>query len=145
MVIDTSALVAILTNEPERRTFIEAIEAAESRRISAATFVEISLVIEARYGAEGLRDLDLFLNRAAVELVAFDDEQAHVARRAFSRFGKGRHRAGLNLGDCFSYALAKSIGEPLLCKRDDFVHTDITVWPGAPAPDQESGTETGDA
>jgi ribonuclease VapC len=116
MVIDTSALVAILLNEPERRAFNQAIEAAEARRMSTATFVETSIVIESRFGAEGIRDLDLFVERAGIDLVAVDAEQAQVARRAFSRFGKGRHPAGLNYGDCFSYALATVFGEPLLYK-----------------------------
>ena len=125
MVLDTSALVAILHNEPERPMFIEALEATDSRRLSAATLVEISIVIEVRRGAEGLRDLDLFLTTAGIDLVAVDSDQAHMARRAFSRFGKGRHRAGLNYGDCFSYALAMVVGEPLLFKGDDFGHTDV--------------------
>lgn len=125
MVIDTSALVAILRNEPERPMFIEAIEATDSRRMSAATFVEISVVVESRHGAEGLRDLDLFLTTAGIDLVSVDSEQAHMARRAFTRFGKGRHRAELNYGDCFSYALAIVVGEPLLFKGDDFGHTDV--------------------
>jgi ribonuclease VapC len=128
MVIDTSALVAILRDEPERALFIDAVEAADSRRLSAATCVEVSIVIEATRGAEGLRDLDLFLETAGVELTVVDGEQARIARRAFSRFGKGRHRAGLNFGDCFSYALATTVGEPLLCKGDDFVHTDVPIW-----------------
>lgn len=128
MVIDTSALLAILLNEPERRTFNEAIEAAESRVMSTATFVEASMIIESRFGAEGLRDLDLFIERAGIELAAVDSEQAHVARRAFSRFGKGRHRAGLNYGDCFAYALATVLGEPLLYKGEDFPHTDVTSF-----------------
>lgn len=125
MVVDTSALLAILLNEPERRAFNEAIEAAESRVMSAATFVETSIVIESRYGAEGVRDLDLFIAKAEIQLVAADLEQAHAARRAFSQFGKKRHPAGLNYGDCFSYALAKALGEPLLYKGDDFSKTDI--------------------
>ena len=83
------------------------------------------MVIEGKRGAEGLRDLDLFLNAAGIDLVAVDSEQAHVARRAFSLFGEGRHRAGLNYGDCFSYALAMVVGEPLLFKGDDFGHTDV--------------------
>lgn len=128
MVIDTSALLAILLDEPERRAFNEAIDAAESRVMSAATFVEVSIVIESRYGAEGLRDLDLFIERAGIELAAVDAEQAHAARRAFSRFGKGRHRAGLNYGDCFPYALATVLGEPLLYKGDDFPHTDVAPF-----------------
>jgi ribonuclease VapC len=125
MVIDTSALVAILQREPERRRFIEAIEAADSRRMSVVTFVEISTVIEARYGAEGLRDLDHFISRAGIELLAVDVEQGRIARSASSQFGKGRHRAGLNYGDCFAYALASMVDEPLLFKGEDFVHTDV--------------------
>lgn len=127
MVIDTSAIVAILTGEPERASFIESVEAADSRLLSAATLVETSIVIENRYGAEGVRDLDLFLTTAGVDVVPVDGDQALVARRAFSRFGKGRHRAGLNFGDCFSYALATTRAEPLLFKGQDFVHTDISV------------------
>jgi len=125
MVIDTSALVAILGDEPERRAFNEAIEAADSRLMSAASFVEASIVIEARYGAAGLRDLDLFVDRSAISMVAFDAAQAHIARHAFSRFGKGRHPAALNFGDCFAYALARVLGESLLFKGKDFSQTDV--------------------
>lgn len=125
MVIDTSALLAILQDEPERRAFNEAIEAAESCAISTATFVETSIVIESRYGADGVRDLDLLISKASIALVAVDAEQAELARTAFRRFGKGRHAAGLNYGDCFSYALAKSLGEPLLYKGGDFSLTDV--------------------
>lgn len=133
MVIDTSALLAILQDEPERRTFNEAIEAADSRAMSVATLVEVSIVIESRYGAEGLRELDLFVNRAGIELVGVDVEQSQVARGAFSRFGKGRHPAGLNFGDCFAYALARVLGEPLLYKGDDFSQTDVAAFvPPAP-------------
>jgi ribonuclease VapC len=127
MVIDTSAVLAILQREPERRSFLEAIEAADSTRMSVASFVEISIVIESRYGAEGLRDLDRFISRAGIELIPVDSEQGQLARSAFSRFGKGRHRAGLNFGDCFSYAAALSLGEPLLCKGNDFTHTDVPI------------------
>lgn len=125
MVVDTSAVLAILQDEPERRRFNEAIEAADSRVMSAATFVEVSIVVEARFGAEGLHDLDLLLDRAGMELAPVDVEQARVARGAFSRFGKGRHPAALNYGDCFSYALTHVLGEPLLYKGDDFSKTDI--------------------
>ena len=128
MVIDSSALLAILNDEPERRAFNEAIESAESRAMSAATLVEVSIVIESRFGAEGLRDLDLFIERAGIEVQALDREQAYIARRAFSRFGKGRHAAGLNYGDCFSYALAVVRGEPLLYKGGDFGQTDVTSF-----------------
>ena len=127
MVIDTSALVAILRREAERRAFIEAIEAADARLMFIATFVEISIVIETRYGADGLRDLDHFIARAGIELVPVDAEHGKVACSAFSRFGKGRHRAGLNYGDCFSYALATSTGESLAFKGDDFMHTDVAL------------------
>lgn len=125
MVVDTSAFVAILTGEGERAAFIEAIEAAERRLVSAATFVETSIVLESRYGVEGVRDFDLFLKAAHAELVPLDSDQADAARRAYSRFGKGRHRAALNFGDCFAYALAATRGEPLLFKGDDFIHTDV--------------------
>jgi ribonuclease VapC len=128
MVIDTSALLAILQGEPERRSFVEGIESADLARMSVASFVEVSIVIEARYGAEGLRDLDRFISRANVELIPVDPEQGHLARSGFSRFGKGRHRAGLNYGDCFSYAAAIHLGEPLLCKGDDFIHTDVPIF-----------------
>jgi ribonuclease VapC len=138
MVIDTSALLAILLDEPERRLFNEAIEGAESRLLSAATFVEVSIVIEARFGAEGLRDLDVFIDRAGIKLISVDSEQAHAARRAFSQYGKGRHPAGLNYGDCFAYALATVLGEPLLFKREDFPRTDVTPFVaalGGPTPE----------
>jgi ribonuclease VapC len=125
MVIDASGLLAILLDEPERRAFNEAIEAADARAMSVATLVELSIVLESRSGAEGLRDLDLFVVRAGIELVPVDLEQAHEARRAFSRFGRGRHPAGLNYGDCFAYALARVRGEPLLFKGEDFSQTDV--------------------
>lgn len=126
MVIGTSALLAILQDEPERRAFNEAIEAAESRVVSVASFVEASIVLEARHGAEGVRGLDRFVERAAIEVSDVDLEQGKRARDAFSRFGKGRHRASLNFGDCFSCALARVRGEPLLYKGEDFDHTDVS-------------------
>ena len=127
MVIDTSALLAILQDEPERVPFSEAIEAAESRAIYAATFVEVSVVLDVRFGAEAVRELDLLIERAAIDIVPVDLEQARVARRAFALFGKGRRRAGLNFGDCFAYALASVLGEPLLFKGDDFGRTDVAA------------------
>jgi len=127
MILDTSALLAILQDETERRSFNAAIEAAGSRSMSTATFVETSIVIGARYGGDGLRDLDLFIAKAEIALVPFDTEQAHAARDAFLRFGKGRHPAGLNYGDCFAYALARTLGEPLLYKGDDFSKTDVAT------------------
>ena len=126
MVIDTSALLAILQNEPERSAYNRAIELADTRTLSTASFVELSMVIESRYGPEGTRDLDLFLSRANIELIPVSSDQAYVALQAFRQYGKGRHPAGLNFGDCFSYALAKSLGEPLLFKGNDFSQTDLT-------------------
>lgn len=135
MVVDTSALVAILQGEPERRAFNEAIAAADSVLVSVASFVEASIVIEARYGADGLLDLDRFLQQARIELTVVDLEQGRLARDAFRQFGKGRHPAGLNFGDCFAYALAAALGHPLLYKGDDFSKTDVVAalpLPGAP-------------
>jgi ribonuclease VapC len=131
MVIDPSAVLAILQNEPERRAFNEAIEAAESCSMSAASFVESSMIIESRYGADGVRDLDLFIAKAQIPLVPVDIEQAHLARQAFRQYGKGRHRAGLNFGDCFSYALARALAEPLLFKGDDFGQCDVERHPAS--------------
>jgi ribonuclease VapC len=129
MVIDTSAVLAILQDEPERRRFAESIEAADTTRMSAATWVESSIVVEARYGSDGLRHFDRLMERIAVEIVPVDLEQARTAREAFRRFGRGRHPAGLNLGDCFSYALARMLGEPLLFKGTDFSQTDLVKTP----------------
>jgi ribonuclease VapC len=131
MVVDTSALVAILQNEPERRKFNEAIEAAETRSMSTASFLETSMILESRFGADGVRDLDLFLGKAQISLVAVDEDHAHVAREGFRKYGKGRHPAGLNYGDCFSYALARSRDEPLLFKGNDFSQTDVECHPAS--------------
>ncbi len=125
MVLDTSALLAVLQDEAERRSFNEAIEAADSVALSVASFVETSIVIEARHGAEGLRALDRFIERSGIVVAGVDLEQGRAARDAFSRFGKGRHAAALNFGDCFSYALATVLGEPLLFKGEDFARTDV--------------------
>lgn len=125
MVIDTSALVAILTDEPEAEQFEAAVGADPVRLMSTASYLETAIVIEARFGEPGGRELDLWLHRAAVDLVSVDTDQADAARVAYRRYGKGRHRASLNYGDCFSYALAKVSGQPLLYKGDDFAHTDI--------------------
>jgi ribonuclease VapC len=131
MVIDTSAVLAILQDEPERRAFSEALEIAEVRSISAASFVESSMIIESRYGSDGVRDLDLLIAKALIVLEAVDVEQAHLARQAFRQYGKGRHPAGLNFGDCFSYALSRSRAEPLLFKGKDFAQTDIECHPAS--------------
>ncbi len=128
MVIDTSAVVAILFDEPERAALVDALASVESTLLSAATFLECSIVVESRLGAEGVRDLDEFLSAASIEIMPVDAEQARVAREAYRRFGKGRHRAALNYGDCFSYALAKVEGRPLLFKGKDFSATDLTPF-----------------
>ena len=127
MVLDTSALIAVLLNESEAVAFRLAIEADPVRLLSAATLVETAIVIEARVGEVGGRELDRLLQKAEVEVVAVDAEQAELARHAFRKFGKGRHAAGLNYGDCFSYALAESSGEPLLFKGGDFAKTDVAA------------------
>lgn len=125
MVIDTSALLAILQGEPAGAALVRAIDAAASRSMSSATFVECSSVVSSRFGAEGLRDLDHFVTKAEIQIVALDADQAYVARQAYRQYGKGQHAAGLNLGDCFAYALATVLGEPLLCVGDDFPRTDV--------------------
>lgn len=125
MVIDTSAIVAILFGEAEAETFAEAIENDATRLMSAASVLESSLVIESELGEEGSRELDLLLLRAGIEIVPFTEEQLRVARHAYRTFGKGRHTAGLNFGDCFSYALCRTTGEALLFKGEDFSKTDI--------------------
>ena len=124
MVVDTSALVAILSNEPERRTFNEKIAGAGSCFVSAGSYLETAIVIEARYSYEGVRDLTFYL-QTAVTVVPFDAQQAELALGAYAKYGKGKHRAGLNFGDCFAYALAKRRGEPLLFKGEDFSRTDL--------------------
>ncbi|MHB1501496.1 MAG: type II toxin-antitoxin system VapC family toxin [Candidatus Dormibacteria bacterium] len=125
MVLDTSALAAVLFDEPERAEFIRQIAAAPHRLISSATLLEASIVVESRRGEVAGRELDLFLHRAKVQTVAVDGEQAELARAAWRRYGKGRHPAGLNFGDLFAYALARARGEDLLFKGDDFTKTDV--------------------
>ena len=131
MVVDTSALVAILSDEAERREFIEIIAASTVRIISAATVLEAGIVMESRKGEHAGRELDLFLHRARFEVVPVDAEQVDIARAAFRRYGKGRHPAGLNFGDCFSYALARWRGDALLFKGEDFARTDAERATGA--------------
>lgn len=127
MVIDASAIVAIAFNETEAKSFRERIADDPIRLISAATLFEASMVIETRLGEAGGGDLDLWLHKADVEIVPVTAEHADQARRAWRRFGKGRHPAGLNFGDCFSYVLAALTQEPLLFKGEDFSKTDIRV------------------
>jgi len=126
VIIDSSALFAILAEEPEARAFARAITRARQPRVSAATLVEARVVVGARLGAEKRRRLDALLRELEVVVVPFDEEQATIASDAYRDYGKGSgHPAGLNLRDCYSYALASQTGEPLLYKGDDFVHTDL--------------------
>jgi len=125
MVIDTSALVAILLGEPDAERFARALGAAPVRLLSAVTRVELSCVIEGRKGETGRTDVELLLRDGGFEVVSVTPQQAEIAVDAFRRFGRGRHRARLNIGDCFSYALAVATDQVLLFKGDDFGHTDI--------------------
>jgi len=127
MVIDTSAVLAIFLGEPERKQFLDAILEAARRQISAATVLETGIVLESKHGESAGREFDLFVVRANLEVVAVDAEQIEIARSAWRSFGKGRHPAGLNFGDCFTYALARSSGEPVLAKGRDFALTDIEL------------------
>lgn len=127
MVLDTSAIVAILQAEPEAERLAAALEAASKRRISAATLVETGIVMQARYGDAGAREVDVFIEKLSVDVLAVTSAHAALARDAYRRFGKGQHRAALNYGDSFAYALAMALEEPLLFVGDDFSHTDVQV------------------
>ena len=130
VVVDTSAVVAILGNESAADDLIEALDAAEVRLMSAATLVELGIVMEARLGAAGALAVERFLRDGEVDVVAVDRYQADRAWDGWRRFGKGRHEAALNLGDCFTYALAADRDVPVLCTGNDFDKTDLAVWPG---------------
>lgn len=125
MVLDTSALLALLLDEQEADAFRIAVEEDPRRLVSAGTLIETAIVIEARKGVAGGRELDVLMQKADIEVVPVDAEQAAEARRAFRRFGRGRHAAGLNYGDTFAYALARVTDEPLLFTGDDFGRTDV--------------------
>ncbi|HSS83924.1 MAG TPA: type II toxin-antitoxin system VapC family toxin [Reyranella sp.] len=125
IVIDSSALVAILRDEPERRPFIDAIVDLGKPRLSAAAYVEASMVMELRLGDRGGREIDVLMEDVGIAIVPVDQAQAKIAREAFRRFGKGRHRASLNFGDCFVYALARTLDAPVLFKGNDFTLTDL--------------------
>jgi ribonuclease VapC len=125
MVVDSSALLAIMFNEPERSRFIEAIAGDLVRMVAAPTVLETAMVLAGRKGADPVFDIDETLEVLALRVVAFGSEEVREARRAHAAFGKGRHPARLNFGDCISYAVAKTTGEPLLYKGDDFSQTDI--------------------
>lgn len=125
MVIDTSAITAILFDEDEAERMEIAIEEDPVRLLSAASLLETSIVIETRYGEPGGRELDLLLHRAQIEIASVDAALTDVARGAYRKWGRRRSPAGLNFGDCFSYALSKTSGEPLLFKGEDFARTDV--------------------
>jgi ribonuclease VapC len=125
MVLDTSALLALLLDEPAAEEFRIAVEEDTTRLVSAATLLETALIIETRKGEAGGRELDALIQKADVVVVPVDAEHASEARRAYRRFGKGQHAARLNFADLFSYALARVSGEPLLFKGEDFTKTDI--------------------
>jgi len=126
MVIDSSAILAILLQEPESEVFARSISDDPVRIISSISVLEAAIVIEARKGPAGGRELDLLLHRGKIEVVSFTADHAAIAREAWKRFGKSRHPAALNLGDCCSYALARVSGEPLLFKGEDFLKTDVS-------------------
>jgi ribonuclease VapC len=117
--------VVILCDEPDAPLFEAAIESDPTRLISSATLLETAIVIEARFGEEGGRELDLLIHKGQIEIVPFDQEQAEIAREAYRTYGRGRHPAALNYGDCCAYALSTVSGEPLLYKGEDFARTDI--------------------
>ena len=125
MVIDTSALIAILFGEPEAISFSRVIADESRKLISAVNALETGIVVEAKKGEAGGRELDLLLHRAQIEIVAMNGDQAELARAAWRKYGKGNHPAGLNIGDCCAFALAKYSGETLLYKGNDFRQTDI--------------------
>ena len=125
MIVDTSAVLAVLFDEPDAERFTRAIAEGPHCRMSTANFLEAALVVEGRAGMAGGQELDLFIERAAIELVPISIEHAQAARRAWLRFGKSNHSAGLNFGDCFAYALSEVTGEPLLYKGEDFALTDV--------------------
>ena len=127
MVIDTSAVLAIFFAEPERKQFLDLILQSGRRLISAASVLESGIVLESKRGESAGREFDLFIVRTNLEVVPVDAEQIEAARSAWRRYGKGRHPAALNFGDCFTYALAKNSGEQVLAKGDDFARTDLEL------------------
>lgn len=127
MVLDTSAILAVLLAEPDRARFETAVAQTTIALVSAGTYLEAAIVVEARYGEAGGRELDELLRRWSVTIEPVDADQVDIGRRAYRTYGRGRHTAGLNYGDCFSYALAIATGEPLLFKGEDFSQTDVTI------------------
>ncbi len=128
MIIDTSALLAILYEEADAERFINALTTEPVCRMSAANFLEVAINIDTHGDAEASRQLDHFIRQAGIMIAEITLEQAQIARQAYQDFGKGRHKAGLNFGDCFAYALARQTGESLLFKGNDFIYTDIALY-----------------
>jgi len=127
MILDTSAIIAVLQNEPESDGLISSMQNAEKLRISVASVVEAGIVMYARYGDAGELEIDQFIHRLNISIVPVTAEQADLARSAYRKYGKGIHPAGLNYGDCFSYALAISLQEKLLFVGEDFSKTDVEM------------------
>jgi ribonuclease VapC len=127
MIVDSSALVAILLNEPEALRLTAAIATSSVCRLPSSCYLEASIILLGRRDEEGLCDLDLYVARSRMEIASFTETQARLAREAFKRYGKGRHPAKLNFGDCMAYALARETGEELLFKGTDFAQTDVVV------------------
>jgi ribonuclease VapC len=125
MIVDTSAIIAILAKEPDTESYIQAISSAPRCRMSAGSFIELSIVIETQFSPEVLQQCDALFRRVGIVIEPVTENLAYIARQAFHDYGKGRHPAGLNFGDCFAYSLAKHLGEPLLFKGRDFKKTDI--------------------
>ena len=129
MIVDSSALLAILRAEPEAAHFAHALANAATRRISAANFLETAIVIDGSRDPVASRRFDDLIRNAEITIESVTEEQARIARAAYRDFGKGSgHPAQLKFGDCFAYALAKTVREPLLFKAGDFGHTDVAVW-----------------
>ncbi|HTW45021.1 MAG TPA: type II toxin-antitoxin system VapC family toxin [Acidobacteriaceae bacterium] len=127
MILDTSCVIAILAQESDAERYVKAISHASICRISAANFVELLILLEAQHGTAVARQCEALFRRVGVVIEPVTVDQAHLARQAFLDFGKGRHAARLNFGDCFAYALAKATGEPLLFKGRDFSKTDVEI------------------
>jgi ribonuclease VapC len=127
VILDSSAVVAILLREPEADELEAKVAAASPLGVGAPTYVEVLMVLSSRFARDASRNLEGFLARAEAVIVPFSEEHARVAVEAFLRYGKGRHRAALNFGDCMSYAVAKLAGQPLLCTGADFARTDLPL------------------
>ena len=127
MIVETSAIVAVLLGEDAAVAVEAAMDADIALKMSAVAVYEASIVLHAKRGEAGVKELDDALSRLSVEIVPFTGSDARAARDAYRRWGKGNHPAGLNFGDCFAYALAKITGEPLLCTGDDFAKTDLAL------------------